>query len=159
MKKIIIFLFIYFLSSFSFSYGAASSGGSEQNSEKSLYDKAEYLIKRAKKLEEKGKVEKANKRYEKALKHLIKSNKKKKNQPDTLNYLGFALRKLGNFEEAEKYYLQGLNIKPDHPGINEYLGELYIQTNRIDLAKERLEVLKNCKCEEYNELKELIENN
>ena len=52
-----------------------------------------------------------------------------------------------------------LAFKPDHPGINEYLGELYIQTNRIDLAKERLEVLKNCKCEEYDELKELIENN
>ena len=29
--------------------------------------------------------------------------------------------------------------------------------NRIDLAKERLEVLKNCNCEEYNELKEIIE--
>ena len=89
----------------------------------------------------------------------LKSNEKKPNQADTLNYLGFALRKLGNFEEAEKYYLQGLNIKPDHNGINEYLGELYIQTNRIDLAKERLEVLKNCKCEEYDELKELIESN
>ena len=55
--------------------------------------------------------------------------------------------------------LLGLNIKPDHHGINEYLGELYIMTNRIDLAKERLEVLKNCNCEEYDELKELIEKN
>ena len=35
----------------------------------------------------------------------------------------------------------------------------YIQTNRLDLAKERLEVLKNCKCKEYEELKELIEKN
>ena len=110
-------------------------------------------------LEKKGKTEKAKKRYEKALSYLIKSNEKKPNQPDTLNYLGFALRKLGEFKEAEKYYLQGLNIKPDHNGINEYLGELYIQTNRLDLAKGRLEVLKNCKCEEYEELKELIENN
>ena len=90
---------------------------------------------------------------------MIKSNKEKPNQPDTLNYLGFALRKLGNFEEAEKYYLLGLNIKPDHQGINEYLGELYIITDRMDLAKERLEVLKNCNCEEYDELKELIDKN
>ena len=73
--------------------------------------------------------------------------------------MGFAFRKLGNFDEAEKYYLIGLNIKPDHNGINEYLGELYIKTNRIELAKERLEVLKKCKCEEYEELKELIESN
>ena len=88
-------------------------------------------------------LSKANKRYEKALEYLIKSNEKEPNQADTLNYLGFALRKLGNFEEAEKYYLLGLNII----------------TNRMNLAKERLEVLKNCNCEEYDELKELIEKN
>ena len=41
-------------------------------------------------------------------------------------------------------------------GINEYLGELYVVTNRIDLAKERLEVLASCNCEEYSELKEII---
>ena len=41
-----------------------------------------------------------------------------------------------------------------------YLGELYVVTNRIDMAKERLEVLKNCNCEEYEELKEkLIDGN
>ena len=65
--------------------------------------------------------------------------------------------KTGNFEKAEEFYLQGLSIKPDHNGINEYLGELYVQTNRIDKANERLEVLKGCNCEEYEELKELIE--
>ena len=76
-----------------------------------------------------------------------------------MNYLGFTLRKAGNFDQAEKYYLQGLEIKPDHNGINEYLGELYIKTNRMDKAKERLAVLKNCNCEEYNELKVLIDDN
>ena len=65
----------------------------------------------------------------------------------------------GKFEEAEKYYLAGLKIKPNHNGINEYLGELYVQTGRIELAKERLAVLKNCNCEEYAELKEVIEKN
>ena len=51
----------------------------------------------------------------------------------------------------------GLELHPKHNGINEYLGELYVLTNRIELAKERLEVLKACNCEEYNELKEVIE--
>jgi hypothetical protein len=37
------------------------------------------------------------------------------------------------------------------------LGELYVVTNRMDLAKERLEVLKNCNCEEFQELKEIID--
>ena len=154
MKKILLII-IFSISIIGSSYGAASSSDSGSSN----YDKGASLIKKAKKLEEKGKIEKANKRYEKALEYLIKSNKEKPNQPDTLNYLGFALRKLGNFEEAEKYYLLGLNIKPDHYGINEYLGELYIITDRMDLAKERLEVLKNCNCEEYDELKELIDKN
>jgi len=155
MNKSSVLIIFFYLALVVSSYGAASSGSSSSSN----YDKGASLIKKAKKLESKGKIEKANKRYEKAFEYLLKSNEKNPNQADTLNYLGFALRKLGNFEDAEKYYLQGLNIKPDHNGINEYLGELYIQTNRMDLAKERLEVLKNCKCEEYEELKELIESN
>ena len=85
-------------------------------------------------------------------------NKNDKNNPDILNYLGFTLRKTGKLEEAEKYYLAGLKIKPDHNGINEYLGELYVQTNRIDKANERLAVLKNCNCDEYKELELIIKN-
>ena len=154
MKKnlllVVIFYFVLIISS----YGAASSGNGGSTN---YYKKGETLIKRAKKLEKKGKIEKANKRYEKALEHLIKSNKEKPNQPDTLNYLGFATRKLGDYEKGEEYYLLGLQIDPEHKGINEYLGELYVVTERIDLAKERLSVLKNCNCEEYKELKEIIE--
>ena len=64
---------------------------------------------------------------------------------------------MGDYEQGEKYYLQGLKIEPNHKGINEYLGELYVATNRMELAKERLNVLKNCNCEEYKELKEIID--
>ena len=73
--------------------------------------------------------------------------------------MGYTLRKTGDLEQAEIYYLEGLKLDSKHLGINEYLGELYVQTNRIELAKERLEVLKGCNCEEYEELKELIEEN
>ena len=155
MKKNLLIIFLFYFTLTVFSYGAATSGESGSSD----YDKAAYIIKKAKKLEKKGKIEKAKKRYSKALEYLKKSNKEDPNNPDTLNYLGFALRKLGNFEDAEKYYLMGLEIKPDHNGINEYLGELYLNTNRLELAKERLEVLKKCDCEEYEELKELIEKN
>ena len=83
----------------------------------------------------------------------------KPNSADTLNYLGFTTRKLGDFSNGEKFYLQGLAIDPKHNGINEYLGELYVATNRMGKAKERLEVLKSCNCEEYEELKAVIEGN
>jgi tetratricopeptide (TPR) repeat protein len=153
IKKIFITLiFVLFASN-------AMSAGSDSTPKKvkSDYDKAVTHVKAAKKFEKKGKLEKAKKRYEKAQRLLLKSNDKKPNQADTLNYLGFTTRKLGDFENGEKYYLQGLAIKPDHIGINEYLGELYVATNRMDLAKERLKVLETCNCEEYNELKEIIE--
>ena len=70
--------------------------------------------------------------------------------------MGFTSRKLGDYKNAEKYYLKGLSLDPTHKGINEYLGELYVATNRHNLAVERLEVLKNCNCEEYEELKAII---
>ena len=154
MKKLLItilFLFAFLQPSF----GAGSSADSDN--QKTDYEKAVKLVKQAKKYEEKGKTDKAKSRYEKAQKLLIKSNKKKPLNADTLNYLGFTTRKLGDFENGEKYYLLGLEIKPDHKGINEYLGELYVATGRLDLAKERLKILKNCNCEEYQELKEVIE--
>ena len=154
MKKLLItilFLFAFLQPSF----GAGSS--TDSDNQKTDYEKAVKLVKQAKKYEEKGKTDKAQSRYEKAQKLLIKSNKKKPLNADTLNYLGFTTRKLGDFENGEKYYLLGLEIKPDHKGINEYLGELYVATGRLNLAKERLKILENCNCEEYQELKEVIE--
>ena len=153
MKKIFFSLFIIF-TLINSSYAAGSSSDSKTASN---YDKAVKLIKFAKKYEKKGKVDKANKRYEKAQKLLLKSNIKDPNKADTLNYLGFTTRKLGDYKNGEKYYLQGLALEPNHIGINEYLGELYVATNRIELAKERLKVLSSCNCEEYSELKEIIE--
>ena len=84
-------------------------------------------------------------------------NKKFPADPDTLNYLGFAHRKIGDYESAEIYYSMGLDLVPKHVGINEYMGELFVVTNRLDKAKERLAVLKDCKCKEYKDLKLVIE--
>ena len=154
IKNLITYLFIaLLLTTNSYSAGSSDSGSSKT---KTQYDMAISHINIAKKFEEKNKLEKAKKRYQKAQKLLIQSNKKFPNKADTLNYLGFTTRKLGDFENGEKYYLQGLEIEPNHVGINEYLGELYVATNRHNLAVERLEILKNCNCEEYNQLKAVI---
>ena len=155
MKKIILTLSILFLITGNV-FSAGSSSSDDNDKTKSNYEKAVTHIEAAKKHEKKGKLEKANKRYAKAQGLLIKSNNKKPNDADTLNYLGFTTRKLGDFENGEKYYLQGLAIDPNHKGINEYLGELYVATKRHNLAVERLEVLKGCNCEEYEQLKAVI---
>ena len=161
LKKNIKFLITLFIllglslhSNFVYAAGSSGDGGKD---EVSLYKSGKKLVLRAKKLEKKDKVEKAKKLYLKAYDKFEKAYAKDKQNADILNYLGYTLRKTGDFEKAETYYLQGLEMDPKHLGINEYLGELYVQTGRIELAKERLQVLKGCKCEEYEELKELIE--
>ena len=154
MKNSKIFLILFLLLTFATQSFAAGTSSSEK---KPSYKNAVKLIEAAKKYESKDKMDKALKRYKKAQKILLELDKKKPLQADTLNYLGFTTRKLGDFEAGEKYYLLGLQVEPNHVGINEYLGELYVVTNRINLAKERLEVLKNCNCKEYQELKEIID--
>ena len=154
IKKIILLLFTYtILTTNVFSAGSSGGDGAKKLSS---YDSAVNRIKKAKKYETKGKEKKAKKMYNEALKYLYKANKEKPFDPDTLNYLGFANRKIDNIKDAEIYYLMGLEIDPKHNGINEYLGELYVYTDRHNLAVERLEVLKSCNCEEYEQLKSVI---
>ena len=151
-RTVLVFLVLSFGSAFA----AGGGGGSDDSSSDALYKSSVSLIKRAGKLEKKDNKAKAEKLYAQAFEKLSEALKKDKKNPDILNYMGFTSRKIGNFSEAEDYYLRGLAIDPKHNGINEYLGELYVQTNRIDKANERLEVLKSCNCEEYGELELII---
>jgi tetratricopeptide (TPR) repeat protein len=158
IKKIIYVVSFCFLNQLALAAGDNSSDSASENY-LDQYKTATKLINSGKKLESKGKEKLALKKYNSAYKKLLDAHKVESRNPDILNYLGFTLRKAGKYDQAEKYYLQGLEIKPDHNGINEYLGELYVKTQRIDLAKERLAVLKNCNCEEYKELEEVIKKN
>ena len=157
MKKLFIIITSLLISTNVMAAGSDSSSGGDSSKE-SLYEEAVKLVKRAGKLERKEKNDKAKKLYAQAFDKLEKAYKSDKKNPDILNYMGFTTRKVGNFDKAEKFYLEGLKIKPNHYGINEYLGELYVQTNRIDKANERLKVLKNCNCDEYKELEMIIKN-
>ena len=140
-------------------FSAGSSGGSSSGEAKpvSQYQIGEKMINKAKKFEKKNKTDKAQKHYKKAIGYLLKHIKEFPSDPNTLNYLGFAHRKISDYENAEIYYSMGLELDPKHVGINEYMGELFVATNRLDKAKERLAVLKDCNCKEYKDLKLVIE--
>ena len=152
---------LFCLFNYNFAHGAMT-GSSDSGSSKTLtkfeqlQKKATALVKKAKKLEAKNKIEKAKKNYLKAYDILKEANKIEPNNPDVLNYLGFTLRKTGDLKNAEIFYLEGLKMDATHAGINEYLGELYLETNRVELAKERLEAIRECNCEEFEELDALI---
>ena len=158
IKKFLTVLLFVLITSPAFSAG--SSGGSGSGGEAkpvSQYQIGEKMINKAKKFEKKNKTDKAQKHYKKAIGYLLKHNKEFPADPNTLNYLGFAHRKIGDYENAEIYYSLGLELDPKHVGINEYMGELFVATNRLDKAKERLAVLKDCNCKEYKDLKLVIE--
>ena len=136
-------------------------GGSEDYSflkaKNSNFKKATDAIKQAKKYDKKGKSEKAKKRFNDAIKFLTIANRESPNEPAILGLLGFSLINVGDFDMAEIYFLLGLEIEPNHIYINKNLGELYIKTKRINMAKEQLKILETCKCKEFEELKALIE--
>lgn len=77
---------------------------------------------------------------------------------DTLNYLGFAHRKLGDYDRALGYYKEALKMEPEHVGANEYLGELYVQTGKMALAEQHLAKLNQIcgRCQEYQMLSSSI---
>ena len=135
-----------------------TAGSSYDTGKLNKYKKAVKNIKSAKKYENNNKIKKAKKKYQIALDYLLDANKEKPGDPNIINYLGYTTLKLVDSKNAEIYYLLGLSIKPDHIGINEHLVKLYLETKRIDKAKQRLVFLENCNCEEYQELKSIIAN-
>ncbi len=78
---------------------------------------------------------------------------------DVYNLLGYANRKLRRFERAIRNYRLALKLDPNHKGALEYLGEFYIETGRIEKARETERYLaKLCPdgCEEFTDLRAAI---
>ena len=158
MKTLLSLIFII-SSTLSYSAGTDSGGNSSSKGGYSSSNSPDVNIEfhRAKKLIYK-------KEYEKGLKILENIESLEPfgyTKADLYNYMGFASRKqkYPDYENAEDYYLKALSINQDHIGAIEYLGELYFETNRKDMAislLDRLGVLAGKKSVEYKELYELL---
>ncbi len=99
-------------------------------------------------------------KYESAIDRLHDELDADPDNPDILSLLGFGYRKTRQFEDAMTFYRWALKIEPEHKGANEYLGELYLETNQYDKALRQLEILDGiCTfgCKEYSKLKEAID--
>ena len=97
--------------------------------------------------------------YKKAIKLFNKVVAGKPENADAWNYLGFSHRKLKKFDQAFNAYHKALKIDPEHRGANEYLGELYLQTNDLMKAREHLKKLDDiCTfgCDEFDDLQAAI---
>jgi tetratricopeptide (TPR) repeat protein len=99
-------------------------------------------------------------RYEDALWALRAAGVALGPHPDVLTYIGFANRKLHNYEVAISYYSAALQLDPTHRGANEYLGEYFVETGQLAKARRQLaslETICNFGCEEAEELRRWIE--
>jgi len=94
--------------------------------------------------------------YESAIGELNALIARQGESADALNLLGYSNRKLKQYDTAYDYYTRALTIDPAHLGANEYLGELYVETDQMDKANAQLErIYKICQsdCREYVKLK------
>ena len=159
LKFILSFLFTILISFKVYSYDVKDSSenlGRSGPPPAGPYKLGFKELERAIKTEKKGKIKKAKIKYEKALEYLLEANAEDPANPDIFNYLGLCSTKLGFDENAEIYYLLGLELNDQHNSIKYNLGVFYKNQNRISDMKEILNSLKNCSCKEYENLKMLI---
>jgi Flp pilus assembly protein TadD len=97
--------------------------------------------------------------------HMVRVIERDPAHADAHNLMGFAYRKLGNFDLALVSYDRALALNPHHRGALEYLGEAYLELDRPELAQATLDRLDaECGpaaasaadrgCEEWEELKQ-----
>ena len=94
--------------------------------------------------------------YEQALADLEVHIDKNRTSADAFNWIGYANRKLGRLEKAQKAYARALFLDPDHKGAHEYAGELRLLLGDLKGAERHLKALDRIcllGCEEYDELK------
>ena len=99
-------------------------------------------------------------KYESAINRLHDELDLHPDDADIMSLLGYSYRKTRNYEDALTFYEWALRADPEHRGANEYLGELYLETNQFDKAVEQLQILDNIctfNCKEYSQLKKMID--
>jgi len=83
------------------------------------------------------------------------------NSPDVANYLGYASRKLGDYEAAKYWYEKALASDPNHIRTWQYYGMLQVERGNMLKAADHLEKIRQLcggtECKEYADLKSAME--
>lgn len=118
-------------------YGGTYQGNFNQNAATDDYAVAQRLIR--------------HEEFAAAIPRLEKALSKRPRNADILNYLGYAHRMVGmsqadpardaEYKISLAYYQQALALDPNHKGVHEYLGELYLQMHDLDAAHREMNVL------------------
>jgi tetratricopeptide (TPR) repeat protein len=81
--------------------------------------------------------------------------------PEIANFIGYASRKLGRYEDSKYWYEKALAADPNHVRTWSYYGMWHAEQGNMLMAKDYLEKVRlicgNTTCEEYVKLKGVIE--
>ena len=80
--------------------------------------------------------------------------------PDVANYLGYASRKLGDYDAAKYWYEKALASDPNHVRTWQYYGMLQVERGNMLKAAEHLDKIRQLcgtECKEYADLKSAME--
>ena len=81
-------------------------------------------------------LDKAKKAYSGALKKFSRATELNPVMYEAWNYVGYAQRRLGDYQAALTAYDRALNLKPGFPEAIEYRGHAYLGLNRLEDAKQ-----------------------
>jgi len=79
---------------------------------------------------------KARSYYQDAVKRFVEAVGQQPTMYQAWNYLGFANRHLGNYDDSLSAYAKALELNPNYPDAIEYRGEAYLGLNKIESAKD-----------------------
>ena len=97
--------------------------------------------------------------WEEAIKALTNAALRDDRNADIQNYLGYAYRRLRQFDPAMQHYRQALTLNPRHRSAHEHLGEAHLAQGDLAKAKEHFAALEQIyliPCDEYDDLKRAI---
>jgi len=97
--------------------------------------------------------------WEGAIEALTNAGLRDARNADIQNYLGYAYRRLRQFDSAMHHYQRALTLNPRHRSAHEHLGEAHLAQGDLAKAKEHLAALEQIcliPCDEYDDLKRAI---
>ncbi len=97
--------------------------------------------------------------WEAAIKALTSAALRDDRNADIENYLGYAYRRLRQFDPAMRHYRRALILNPRHRSAHEHLGEAHLSRGDLGKAEEHLAALEQIcliGCDEYDDLKRVI---
>lgn len=135
----------------------AASTGARQDAERA-YALAYDDIAKARKDADSGNTKSAEKRYRKALERVENAVSLDSTYAEAWNLVGYAARRLGDYDRSFAAYARCLALKPDLAAAREYLGEAWLDKGDLAKAREQLAWLEkaNAQSEESKALRAAI---